>query len=295
MNDSSPASSGFRFRDELLSAVKNGLTGKLEGFASGEDIGSAVMVDGRLAWAICRYQPEDLGSFLRRLGHVTKDQLAKASADYTKKNGQMKLGRILEDTGIVSRSVLRRCLLLHVRMALSCMLRDERLIGMWTAGDFAFDEENSFCLDEVFPELQRGTKKSGVDDLGFSASSFLDELAVTPGYRSSVITDSWGSALGIHGDATDDPLQASVLATAAATLVESGRNTTKRSGLGDLEFLMVEGENGSASIRWADSERRFLVAVFLESGGQTGVARYRIATCAEKIQSAITEFNDDLE
>ena len=290
-----PLGSGARFRDELLAAVSQRRTGELEAFSNGDEVGAAVMIDGRLAWASCRYQPEDLGSFLRRLGHVSNDQLARASATYADQEGRTKLGRILEDDGVVSRPVLRRCLQLHLRMALSCLLRDERLIGLWTEGGFTSDEELTFTLDEVFPELQRTARKNDVDEDGLSFSFVLEELGVTPGYRSSVIADSWGTALGVHGDATDDPLLASVLATAAATLVESGRNTVKRSGLGDLDFLMVEGEHGSATVRWADRDRRYLLAVFLEANGQTGFARHRLAVCAEKIQKAITESTEDME
>lgn len=284
-----------RFRDGLLSSIKNKLTGKLDGFSNGDEIGSTVLVNGRIAWASCRYQPEDLGSFLRRLGHVSKDQLATASSAYSDFEGKKKLGRILEDSGVVSRSVLRRCLQLHVRMALSCLLRDDRLVGMWTTGDFVSDEEMCFPLDEVFPELQRSTQSSGSNSDGLAVTDFLSELAITPGYRSSVVTDQWGTAISVHGDAADEPLQASVIATAAATLAESGRNTAKRSGLGDLDFFLLEGENGSVTVRWADQERRYLVAVFLEAGGQTGVARHRIASCAENIQKAIADFNNDLE
>jgi len=284
-----------RFRDGLLEAVRKGLSGRLDGFSDSQEIGSAVLVGGRIAWAICRYQPEDLGSFLRRLGHVSKDQLSNASTAYSELGGTKKLGRILEEERVVSRSVLRRCLQLHVRMALSCLLRDDRLVGMWTEGRLTSDEELSFSLDEVFPELQRSGHSAARSGPELSLSSLLDEVGVTPGYRSAVITDAWGTALGVHGDADDDPLQASLLATAAATLVESGRHTSKRSGLGDLDFLMIEGEHGSASIRWADSDRRYLVAVFLEAGGQTGVARHRIAACAEKVRLAISNLNDDLE
>ena len=59
-----------------------------------------VLVEGELAWACCIYQPEDLGTFLVRLGHVSRDDLAEVRIAYNRAGGSKKLGRLLEEEAV---------------------------------------------------------------------------------------------------------------------------------------------------------------------------------------------------
>ncbi len=283
------------FRAELLAAVREPGSGRLEAYSSGEHVGTVVVSRGRMVWATCRYQPEELGGFLRRLGHVTPEQLATASRTYQRHAGRRKLGGILEEAGIVSRPVLRRCLLLHIRMALACLMRNEALVGRWENREDAEPGEMSFALQEVFPELERASRPGAGGQEDDEIAAALEPLAAITGYRSSVVTDAWGAALAAHGKAAEDPLEASLVATAAAGLAESGAHVARGAGLGRPAILLVEGAAGSLAVRWLDLDRRLLVALRLEEDGRTGVARHRLETCADVLAGLLATRPDEQE
>ena len=97
---------------ELLRVARAQWTGQLFFSAAGQVEGSIVLYEGRVAWAVSAQHQEDLGTFLWRLGRVSKAQIAEVRRKYEKHLGARKLGSLLEEEGLITRAALRRCLLL---------------------------------------------------------------------------------------------------------------------------------------------------------------------------------------
>lgn len=122
--------------------------------AGGSHVGRVVMVNGYVAWATCRDQHRILGSFLLRIGGVTREQLVNAIQE-VRKSPKRQLGGVLEEMKLMERPTLRRCLLLHVRAAVRTLLsfRDARVSS--TEITTAVDETLLIRFEEVLPAKQR--------------------------------------------------------------------------------------------------------------------------------------------
>jgi len=282
------ATPGTTFRDALTEAAATRWSGVLEASAGDERVGSVVIADGELAWATCVYQPEDLGSFLYRLGHVTREELDEVRAEYERNGGRRKLGRLLEEAKLVSRPVLRRCLLLHVRMALACLLPSANLGATWRKGSVSVEDELLFPLREVLPEWQEPDSAEGLslsepgvcDDERTGVLARLDSIS---GYRGSIIAGRDGQLIAGHGFTAEEQRDGGLLATTAVTLMDGAVNTASWSGLGRVEYAYLEADGGSVLARWVDSEHRSVVAVFLGAEGRLGEARHRVAALEDEL------------
>lgn len=278
------------FRDALTEAAAARWSGILEASAGDDRVGSVVFAEGELAWATCVYQPEDLGSFLYRLGHVTRSELDEVRADYERHGGRRKLGRLLEEANLVSRPVLRRCLLLHIRMALACLMPSDDLGATWREGSFSVEDELLFPLREVLPEWQGRTSAEGLprteaggcDDERASVLARLDTIA---GYRGSIVAGSDGQLIAVHGFTVEERRSGALLATSAVTLMDGAVNTASWSGVGRVEYACLEADGGSVLARWIDSEHRSVVAVFLGAEGRLGEARHRVAALEDELRT----------
>lgn len=273
------------FRSALLDGSVGRWNGRLEVYSGAEVVGNVVLSQGEVAWATCRFQPEHLGSFLRRLGHVSREQMDQAKAEYQRLGGRKKLGGLLEEAGIVSRPVLRRCLLLHIKTALACLFRSATLESCWLEGQAVPDGELTFPLEEVFPELVAPENLRLEGD--YQDAEVLATFESISGYRAAVVADARGEALAFHSLEEHDAGEPPILAITAATLIEGAAHTARRVGLGDVEFVILEGTDGAVVCRWLDPDHNRLVALFLEPSGMIGVAKHKLQAADTKIRRFI--------
>ncbi len=272
----------------LVHHAGRGANGRMQVFSGASPAGEVILAQGRVAWATCARQPETLGRFLARLGHVTAAQLVQVDAEYARRGGTAKLGHVLQELGLVSRPLLRRCLLLHVRMALACLFRLPAARASWKEGTFCTEDELSFGLDQVLPDwhgLQVGVAGVTLQNAADFVPGALAALDQLPGFRGAMVVDWVGRVVAIHGFLHEHHEQARQLATAAAALLE-GSAPPGAACLGEPAQVVLDGSRGSLVARWLDHRQRLLVAVVLAEQGRTGATLHRLATAGPAILEA---------
>jgi|GEM_PF-2752304 len=270
----------------LIEAARNAESGSLEAFAGEDRVGVVVLSGGRVAWATCRDQSENLGTFLERLGHVTAEQLAAVREEYSR-NGNMKLGRLLAAAGVLSPAALRRGLMLHLRMAMSTLLRQPDLVARWQPGNIAAEEELSFPLVQLLPDwyLPHADLRPSLE--GQHRSAALHALHEIPDYRGSMVVDRCGRLEEVDGFAGAPADEAATVAAMALSLLE-GCPHLPSAPLGEPCQAFVECGQGALAARWLDPDRQLLVAVAVGSASRVGIAVFRLGAVAATILEAVT-------
>lgn len=265
----------------LATACAGGRSGWLEVYGPDGPAGTVIVSRGQVAWAAGRGQPEHLGRFLERLGYLTPAQLRDISEEFTRLGGARKLGRLLEEAGLVARPVLRLCLLLHVRMALATLLGRGDLLASWEEGTFCAEDELTFPLGQVVPLWARPLDTTSHSSAPEYAATALLPLGDLQGYRGSVVVDWTGRTVARHGFAAAERDEASIVAAAAVGLLGGPL------GLGASEQGFLEGEQGSVVARWIDSPHRLIAAVSLDRSGKPGTVLHRLASGATALAAAL--------
>jgi predicted regulator of Ras-like GTPase activity (Roadblock/LC7/MglB family) len=239
--------------------------------AAGQPLGQVVLSYGKIAWAACRGQSENLGVFLWRLGRITKDQLAHVQQIFREQKGEKKLGAILEESGILSRSVLRRCLLLHTRSALEALLaHGDAQTKMWLSAPRA-DERILFAPNEVLPagfsselvtEWTCGDSGSLRSWRRLNNAVVLEQFMELPGHQGSAIVSSDGDL--VAANSTSSALNFSLLSVFVTATLEAAAGTARAAGMSALRFLVLECQAGTLVARWLDDARRELVLVLVD-------------------------------
>ena len=279
------------FRDTLQQATADRLSGMLEVGNDKEEIGMVVLVGGEIAWASCIHQPEDLGTFLVRLGHLSRDDLAELRIAYNRAGGRKKLGRLLEEAGLVSRPVLRNCLARHIRMALASMLCREDLVATWRPGHRDVGEELRFSLREVLPEWEippQGVQLPPIHQIPDGTAGFA-EIASIPGYRGAVIASANGTVLARHSPDMVMIGEPTLLGTITFNMLENLNRSSTLPNMGRLEAVYLDGPGGSIVTRWIDPEHHFLVALLFFAGAKVGSARQRLSSSLPDLLGYVTE------
>ncbi len=281
--DSGPAA--IALASFLLETADRRGSGWLELRSGADPIGTVVFCRGQLAWASCTQQREHLGLLLERLGYLTQEQLRKATSDMQRSGSGKKLGRVLEEAGLISRPVLRLCLLLHLRTAVASLLRQEDLTGEWEEGGFCTEDELAFPAQEILPSwLADATERLPRPPEDFASA--LLPLAELPGYQGALAADWMGRLLACHGFPGVDRTSATTLAAAAVSLL-GGPYSLGRSNQGFLE-----SENGAVVARWLDSGRRVLAAVRVGPDGRPGTALHRLSSLSPAVLCALDVQNE---
>jgi hypothetical protein len=241
--DDASIEEGLREAEELSwSGILRVLSGR-------EQIGAIVVREGRVAWAVCRYQHEDLGAFLVRQGVLSRERLAEVRQRYEALGRTRKLGALLAEAGVSDPATLHERLRQHVRRTLRCMLALEGCTLSARGGALKVDEELSFSLASLLGE-DRAAQSSEPAPTSLSAlSAVLQDLAVLPGYRGSLVAQLDGRVLAADAQ------------------------------LGSLSAGLLEGANGALLTRWVLREMGVFLALFLSGEGRLGVAKQR-ATAA---------------
>jgi predicted regulator of Ras-like GTPase activity (Roadblock/LC7/MglB family) len=283
--------------DCLLRAIQSLWSGCIEVSRGEESIGQIVLSEGRIAWAICRGQSETLGIFLWRLGRISQEQLAQVQVIYRQNQGKKKLGAILEESGFMSRPVLRRCLLLHTRSAIEGILSFPDAQAKMIDGPQKIDEQILFGPDEVLPpELSndllaewmspdntfvRGWRKRSVHN------AVLNNLIALPDHlASAVLTFDGGVVTAYTGEAAVD---LNILAVFVAAMLESSSRAVGVTQLETIESIMLESTGGWMAARWLDHERIYLLFVVLGREGNPALARHIMRLVAPRVQLWITQ------
>jgi predicted regulator of Ras-like GTPase activity (Roadblock/LC7/MglB family) len=253
----------------------------VEADKDGLSVGFVVLHRGKVAWAVCRNQPETLGTFLWRLGRITRAQLDEINKLYMAHEGRRKLGSLLEDAGYVSRPVLRRCLLLHTRRAVGCLLSEDALNPVSRKGALEVAEENLFALEEVMPHLRyhpklaaaRGDSKKNSGRI-LAKDHPLAGFGEIPGYLASAVVSADGAVM--LADTPDGQVDPSLLGVLLVTVLEASSRAVVPTSLGAINFLLLDCDQGTLVARWVDTRRRYLAALLLSPQGNPGMAKYRI-------------------
>ncbi len=274
--------------DRLVDHASSERSAQLNIHASGHPLGCVVLHRGRIAWAVCRQQTETLGAYLRRLGKVSPAQLEDVGRQYAASQGRRKLGALLEESGYIRRPVLRRCLLLHTRMALAGFARQGEIEVVDGQGPVVEDEELTFSLEEIMDtRVSRRTngtegkeQRAGRPALDSArCERLLDDLLAVPGCRAAAVISADGEILA--GRQPDGRADLTVLGVAMVTVLEDSERAVEPSALGGVRLLLLECRQGMLLSRWLDTQRWTLVALLLEPEGNLGMAKYRLESAAE--------------
>jgi hypothetical protein len=257
----------------------------------GKPFGCVMMVRGKVAWAVSIAQPVMLGDFLVRLGHITREQFAQATATFRAGGGRKKLGAVLEELGFVSRPMLRRCLLLHTQEAVRSLLASDDLEIASSPTPRQEDEALLFPLEEIL--------SAGPDPRTYDRQVALDLTPLTalfslPGYLASAVAGKDGDVLSAHtarsGIAIEHAaVQAAALLEACAHLGRDGslgppREVTSRhlAGLvigtwldapGILAVIMLSDPTREAEAVLALAAARPLLNLLADLGSASNLAR----------------------
>jgi predicted regulator of Ras-like GTPase activity (Roadblock/LC7/MglB family) len=274
--------------DSLIDHANRERSAQLNIQAGGHPLGCVVLHRGRIAWAVCREQTETLGAYLRRLGKVNQQQLEEVSRRYTACQGRRKLGALLEESGYIKRPVLRRCLLLHTRMALAGFARQGELEVVDGRGPLVEDEELTFSLEEIMDTrlsgrsdgAERQEQRAGRPALDSArCEGLLDDLLAVPGCRAAAVISADGEILA--GRQPDGRADLTVLGVSMVTVLEDSERAVEPSALGGVRLLLLECRQGMLLSRWLDAQRWTLVALLLDPEGNLGMAKYRLENAAE--------------
>jgi predicted regulator of Ras-like GTPase activity (Roadblock/LC7/MglB family) len=267
--------------DLLVRLCSAGWTGRLVAVRREESVGWVVVYKGRIAWAVCQNQPETLGTFLWRLGRITRSQYREINNLYMEHKGKRKLGSLLEDAGYVKRPVLRRCLVLHTRRALGCLLSEDGTRPRKEKLNLSLDDADLFDLEEVMPHLRFHPALGPNPATPSSARARkpprdhpLRAFAEIPGYLASAVVSAEGEV--IVADTPEEGVDPSLLGVLLVSVLESSSRVVAPTSLGVINFLLIDCDRGTLVARWLDDDRRHLAAVLLSSEGNLGLAKYKV-------------------
>jgi hypothetical protein len=274
---------------QLQGAARQNWSGTLHFSARGELLGHLVLSEGKVCWAISRYQAETLGEFLWHLGYITKTQLDLAHSLFRAHQGQRQLGTILEDCGFCTRSVLRRAILLHTRSAIASLMGRGRYDVAKSPREAGRGEEFLFDMEELLPltapEVESESRanektlgqywsKQGPDN------AILSPFVKLPHYCASAIYNHEGGLLCAQvKEGCKDPMEVGVVVASVLEKLDHGVAAGS-------DLIVLSQAKGWLMMRPIDDDHRFIVAVATHSDGDPR----RVRRAIEKRLSAIQEW-----
>ncbi len=281
----------------LLQAIHEIFTGNIEVQEEGEGIGQIVLSEGRIAWATCKGQSETLGIFMWRLGRITREQLSQVQLIFKENKGKKKFGAILEEMGVMSRPVLRRCLLLHTRSAIDSLLSSPHATAVMIQNEQRTDERILFGPEEVLPpDLSTDILTEWMAPDNTRARSWrehnpdnaiLEPLFKLPGHLASAIISFDGGIISAYIE--QDTLDMNVLAAFISAMLESSSRAVGATSLSTVDSIMLDCANGWLVARWFDKHRHNLLFVLIDEEGNPALTRHTINLMAPKLQRWLDE------
>jgi len=276
----------------LMRAVEEKWCGTIEFELEGEPIGSMVLSEGKIAWATCKWQTETLGMYLWRMGRVSRTQLQELQKAYAQYGGKRKLGHIVQEMGLMSRTVFRRCLLLHTRSAVEKLVSNPATETRDRPGAPQADEQSLFGLEEVLPPLilltegcRRSDETSSEQDwcLRVGEASLFDDLAALPGHQASLLVSADGEVITAMA-AGAGPQRRTVAAMGAGVMDYIARIAIS-TGFAPVSFAMFDYQGGTVAVRQVDDEQGHLLVVLLDRRNSPAFARNVMSLTALKAQA----------
>jgi predicted regulator of Ras-like GTPase activity (Roadblock/LC7/MglB family) len=264
----------------------------------GEVVGEVVIHEGKIAWAVARNQSEHLGTFLLRLGQITPEQLAQVHRQYSKHNGRKHVSLLLDEARILPREVLRRCVMLHVKLAVASLLAHTDVLVDPSPGAIGADANSLFDPVEVLPpsvvpayaaERARiaGAPPPPVER---GAACVIAPIVDLPGYLASAIVSSEGAVLMCHGSAQLE-VDPATLGVFAAELFESSLKLALQANLGLVNAVVLECAKGLLAARWTGDEQAYLALLLTTHESKLGMLTTRVRRLAEAFQSEFTSLS----
>jgi hypothetical protein len=280
---------GLPFLDALKKAAEKKWCGILRVMKECEQIGTVFMRDGNIAWAVSKNQTENFGSFLERIGMIPKEQHTDIAERYRALGKSKKLGALLEEAGLITRSKLRECLKAHIQAAIASMLGDAQIIVNARHGEMNVDSNLLFLLREVIPDCCNGngfdnafsydsSKKINLDfpEETSTNNDILTNLAALPGYQYSFISGFSGKLLAFHksDDLSFDFKEA--VTSAVSWIISSMTNATDLH-MKKIDFILIEYEKDSLFVQWPNGNNDLYIAASFNKNGKPGVIKHKIS------------------
>jgi hypothetical protein len=290
---------GFQDNDPLISALQGaeraGYTGDIIARGGPHLEGLVTFHEGRLAWASSSEQFEDLGSSLWRMGKISREQLSEIRERYDQSHGSHLLGTLLAEEGLIRRPVLRRCLLTHIRMALTSILSWPEIGLVRSPGYRVVDEGMTFCLDELLPEL------ATLDDPPIiippresvikwtertSKNEPLARFAEIGGYLGVAVVTGEGEVLMAHSHWPG--LEPGTIALWLASTLETAERTTRAANMGSESCLQIDTASGCMVATWLDRNTGIIAFVLLGPGADVEKAKQVLRAEAMAVVTSVT-------
>jgi predicted regulator of Ras-like GTPase activity (Roadblock/LC7/MglB family) len=285
--------------DALRSAERDRWTGELRAEGKEHLEGIVVFNEGRVAWAVCSAQHEDLGTFLWRLGRITREQLVEIRKQYQANFGSKKLGALLEEAGLIRRTVLERCLLLHTRMALTTLTKTKGLRWQRTRGHIQLEDDVGFSLDDLLPELAGANEIETELKLSVAAGNWsnwnvhnavLRVMEEVPGYRGALVVARNGAITLAH--LPDSSLDAMQLGVSIVSIIEVVGRGVRSYNAGELSTMSLECSDLSIIVNCALDGTRHCIVLLLDVGAQLGHARFKLGTLRERVAKKLARIEE---
>jgi predicted regulator of Ras-like GTPase activity (Roadblock/LC7/MglB family) len=266
--------------EALIDAVERLWTGQIDVYDHKGALGEVILEQGRVAWARCRAQEENLVDLLWRLGRISRGQLTRVQRIFKDSGGQRRLGSILEEEGFMSRPVLRRCLLLHTRNALKGLIaHTDSRARVKTKGNGhpqLTDEQIVFGPLEVLPEalLSAMVLPEELDEGNEWVRSWfsqnrdnvvLRDLAQVRGYQASAVFSFDGDVVTAHSRSNAVDVAATCVYMAA--MMEAGSRAAAAAKVPTQQNVTLQCEEGWVSACWLDSYRYYQALVLVDRAG----------------------------
>jgi hypothetical protein len=274
--------------ETLYCAVHSSWSGEILMEDGDGPVGRMVLLEGRIAWAVCREQREHLGAFLRRSGRIDRTQLQQIDREYQRHQGRRKVGEILEDLGIVTREELRELLRRHTAMAVGALLdRPLRPLRLSVQpGHLDAAREHTFTLGEVLAEPLEGALTMPPEEppgRNAALQTVLRQLADVGGFQVALVVASPGTVVAGYPEPLPIRFRgASLLLSAGLRLVFGA---SRHSELGRSRSFVLEAEEGGMVAFALDERCARTVLLVLDPTGQVGAARRRLAAIVPELEA----------
>ncbi len=273
----------------LKTAESKRWSGIFKIFVTTEQIGVVIVYDGSVAWATSTKQTENFASFLEKIGLITKERQKEILDQYKILGKTKELGKLLEETGLISHTTFRTCLRKQIQAALDSFFRAEGLMVNPVECEINVNRDLMFRLNEVLsdsiqsvqPEIVTAfepAETANTDNLkeSIGLGEILKNLSSLSGYQYSFICDMEEKILASHKSDTFSENVEEIISSSAPYIISTS-TTSNYSNMGKIEFVLLEYDKGSIVAQWPDFERDFFIAASFDKNGKPGVIKHKFS------------------
>lgn len=287
---------GLPLVSALKKAAETGWGGYLRIVRDAEQIGSVFMHDGNVAWAVSKFQSENFGSYLERIGLVPKEQHFEIVEKFKQLGKTKKFGALFEEAGLITHEKLRECLVAHIRNALSSLTGDSRIVVNAKCGEMNVDSNLLFQLDELLPsdvsDNNAGAlptrEPAGTTTIDYSAvnadcNEILLNLSNLPGYQYAFVSGKEGKLYALH-TADDVSIDFDQALTASITWINLATKNIADLRMERIESFLLESGGGSLTVQWIDASDSVCIGASFDKSGKLGVIKHKIRELIPAVQ-----------